>query len=57
LLSQAVLALVSRSVFSDRATYRPALIIFLGVLTTALVANLGAPDLGGLAIAAANVIG
>jgi putative peptidoglycan lipid II flippase len=57
LLSQAVLALVSRSVFSDRATYRPALIIFLGVLTTALVANLGAPIWGGSAIAAANVIG
>ena len=57
LLSQAVLAIVSRSVFSDRATYRPALIIFLGVLTTALVANLGAPIWGGSAIAAGNVIG
>ena len=57
LLGQALLDIVCRSLFSERATRVPAVAMVLGVLATAVLAVLGAPVWGAAAIAAANAIG
>lgn len=57
LLGQALLDIVCRSLFSERATIVPAVAMVLGVLVTAVVAAFGAPVWGAAAIAAANALG
>jgi putative peptidoglycan lipid II flippase len=57
LLGQALLDIVCRSLFSERATIVPAVAMVLGVLVTAVVATFGAPVWGAAAIAAANALG
>jgi putative peptidoglycan lipid II flippase len=57
LLGQAVLEIMCRSLFSERATAVPAVSMVLGLLVTAVVATTGASAWGASAIAAANAIG
>ncbi|MBV8992977.1 MAG: hypothetical protein JO287_04565, partial [Pseudonocardiales bacterium] len=57
LLGQALLDIVCRSLFSERATFVPAVSMLLGLLITAVVAVFGAPVWGASAIAAANALG
>jgi putative peptidoglycan lipid II flippase len=57
LCGQALLDIVCRSLFSERATAVPAVSMVLGVLVTGAVAVLGAPVWGAAAIAAANAVG
>ena len=57
LLGQALLDIVCRSLFSERATAVPAVAMVLGVLVTGVLAVLGAPAWGAAAIAAANAVG
>ena len=57
LLGQALLDIVCRSLFSERATRVPAVAMVLGVLATGALAVLGAPVWGATAIAAANAVG
>jgi putative peptidoglycan lipid II flippase len=57
LLGQALLDIVCRSLFSERATLVPAVSMMLGLLVTAVVAVFGGPVWGAAAIAAANALG
>lgn len=57
LLGQALLDIVCRSLFSERATLVPTVSMALGLLVTVVVAVFGAPIWGASAIAAANASG
>lgn len=57
LFGQVLLDIVCRSLFSERATFVPAVSMVLGLLVTAVGAVLGAPVWGASAIAVANALG
>jgi putative peptidoglycan lipid II flippase len=57
LLGQAVLGIVCRALFSERATFFPAIAVAVGVLLTAVIAGLGGRVWGAPAIAAADAVG
>jgi putative peptidoglycan lipid II flippase len=57
LLGQVLLDIVCRALFSERATFVPAVSMMLGLLVTAVVAVFGAPVWGASAIGVANALG